>query len=93
MKRQQAEVLVLFALELAMQQLELGLHFLIENPLTSAAWNLEAVLDFRSRDDVLEVIVDMCRYGLRDVNEKLHRKATRLLTSSQAVVSEFMGKR
>ena len=92
-RRAQAEALVIFALDLAKLQLRSGRHFLIENPATSAAWNLDEVVEFRERPDVLEVVVDMCRFGLRGADGGLHRKATRLLTSSQALVSELIGKR
>ena len=88
-RRSEAKALVLFALTLAEIQLASGRHFLIENPVGSAAWNLEEFVSFRERSDVLEVIVDMCAFGLRGPDGNLHKKGTRLLTSSQALVSLF----
>lgn len=41
----------------------------------------------------LEVKVDMCHFGLTGPDGNLHRKATRLLTSMQAAVSNLMGHR
>ena len=42
---------------------------------------------------MLEVVVDMCRFGLRAADGGLHRKSTRIVSSSQALVSELIGKR
>ena len=92
-RRAEAKVLVLFALALAELQLASGRHFLIENPVSSAAWRLEEVMEFRDRPDVLEVVVDMCCFGLKGPDGKLHKKGTRLLTSSQALVSLLQGYR
>lgn len=92
-RRDEAKQLVLFAIQLALIQLKCGRHFLMENPLGSAAWRLPEMEEFRDRDDVLEAVLDMCRYGLRGLDGNLHKKATRLLTSSQAVVSMFNGQR
>ena len=92
-KRKQAEVLVILAIEAALLHLRGGRRFLIENPATSAAWNLDAVLDFRNHSDVLEVVLDMCRFGLKGHGGELHKKAPRFLTSSQALVSAFLERR
>ena len=90
-RRSQAKALVLFALDLALLQLKAGRHFQIENPAISAAWTLDEVVKFRERPDVLEVVVDMCRFGLRAADGGLHRKSTRIVSSSQALVSELIG--
>lgn len=43
--REKAKVLVSFAVELCWLQLQNHRYFALENPLTSAAWNLACVLD------------------------------------------------
>ena len=92
-RREAARQLVLFAIEVAELQMNTGRHFMIENPLPSAAWQLEELQAFMNRPDVLSVVVDMCAFNLRAATGELHRKRTRLLTSSQALVSSMMNKK
>ena len=92
-RKREARELVLFTIELALLQLSGSRHFLIENPLTSRAWKLHEMLEFMARPDVLEVVVDMCSFNLRSADGDLHKKATRLLTSSQTTVSALMNRR
>ena len=92
-RREKAIVLVEFAIDLALMQLRAHRHFLMENPLTSAAWKLPCMVRFMELPKVLEVVVDMCAFGLRDFEGNLHRKATRLLSSSQALISQMIGAR
>jgi hypothetical protein len=66
---------------------------MIENPQPSAAWQLEELKKFEARPDVLSVIVDMCAFNLRSENGGLHRKRTKLLSSSQALISNMIGRR
>ena len=67
---------------------------MIENPLGSAAWRQPALRRLRADSHCRQVLVDMCRFNLRhQPSGEWHKKPTRLLTSSQAVVSKFLGKR
>eukprot|EP00435_Cladocopium_sp_Y103_P044136 s2398_g12.t1 len=91
--RKDARVLVAFAVELALLQLSGFRHFVLENPLTSAAWTLPEVLDLVDRPDVFSVVIDQCVFGLMNATGELHRKATKLVTSSQALVSLMQGHR
>ena len=91
--RKEAKVLVTFAVELCKLQLAAGRHFVLENPLTSAAWTLQEVLDLVDRPDVFSVVIDQCVFGLMNASGELHRKATKLVTSSQALVSLMQGHR
>jgi len=91
--REEAKILVTFAVELCLLQLTSGRHFLLENPLTSAAWTLAEVLDLVDRHDVFTVVIDQCTFGLCSASGELHRKATKLATSSQALVSLMQGRR
>jgi transposase InsO family protein len=91
--RDEALVLVEFAIEVALLQLNAGRHFLLENPLTSAAWKLDVMLRFLQDPRVRSVVVDMCRFGLCNSDGALHRKPTKLVSSSQALMSALIGKR
>lgn len=89
-RRVEAKDLVIFALTLAKLQMAGKRHFLIENPLPSAAWRLPEVQEFMMKSSVLSVVIDMCRFNLRGPDGLLRKKATRLLTSSQVLVSQMM---
>ncbi|CAK9084147.1 unnamed protein product [Durusdinium trenchii] len=91
--RSEAFELVFFAIEVARLQLRGGRHYLMENPRSSMAWKLEIMEDFVQSTGALEVVVDMCRFGLRAPDGELHKKATKLVTSMQALVSAFLDKR
>ncbi len=62
--RAEALVLVEFAIELAMVQLAHGRHYVLENPLPSAAWKLESLQEFASSFGDLEVVVDICALSI-----------------------------
>ena len=104
-KRKEARVLVDFAADVARLQLSQHVHFVMENPDPSLAWTLRSLTTLAGDPRVMAVRLDQCRYGLRPASgarfevpkgaEKAaarQRKRTRLLTSSQAVVSTFLGK-
>ena len=92
-RRAEGLVLISFAVEIAKDQMKHGRHFLIENPVPSLGWKVDVLDELRQRPEVLEVVVDMCQFNLRSHDGGLHRKATRLLTSMQAVVSILMHRR
>ena len=83
--RQEALQLVIFALKMAKIQVAGGRHFLMENPLPSAAWKLDVMQEFLESEEVLQVVIDMCAFDLRAPDGRLHREATRLVTSVRAV--------
>ncbi|OLP79745.1 Copia protein [Symbiodinium microadriaticum] len=90
-KQAEGRVLIRFAVALAEEQARGGRHFIIENPDLSTAWRqlrLQKLLR-----QFLSVRLDQCCFGLRGPGGGLHKKPTRLLTSSQAVVSRFQGAR
>ena len=104
-KRKEARLLADFAAAVAQLQLSRRCHFVIENPDASLAWQLPSLASLANDPRVLAVRLDQCRYGLRPAAgarfpvpigstaaAARHRKRTRLLTSSQAVVSTFIGK-
>ena len=78
--RAMAKELVDFAAEMAWEQLASGRHFMLENPLTSSAWQLESLLRLRQSDRVLSVVIDQCQFGLKNADGEFHRKATQIVT-------------
>ena len=91
--REAARVLVLFAIEVAEHRMKKGRHFLMENPVGSAAWRLPEMVAFLAHPLVRSVVIDQCMFGLMDAYGKLHKKGTRLVTSMQALVSMMVGRR
>lgn len=89
--RAAARVLVVFAVELAWMQLLRGLHFILENPLTSMAWQLDEMQELLNEPMVHRVVIDQCYFGLMNEHGELHRKPTQLVTSSQVLVSKMLG--
>lgn len=89
--RAAARVLVVFAVELAWMQLLRGLHFILENPLTSVAWQLDEMQELLNEPMVHRVVIDQCHFGLMNEHGELHRKPTQLVTSSQVLVSKMLG--
>ena len=91
--RGEAKELVLFAIEVAKLQLSQNCHLLIENPQGSAAWLLDEMIEFLQDPRLRVVVVDQCRFGLCNDLGELHKKPTRLATSSQALISLMLNKR
>ena len=89
--RAAARVLVVFAVELAWMQLRRGLHFILENPLTSMAWQLDEMQELLREPMVHRVVIDQCYFGLMNEYGELHRKSTQLVTFSQVLVSKMLG--
>jgi hypothetical protein len=91
--RAEGRVLIQFALDLARLQAKNGRHFLLENPGTSEAWNLDMLIRFLEEIDSHTAVFDQCRFGLRGQSGLLHRKTTRIETSSPCVAKRLDGKR
>ena len=85
----QGRVLMDFALELAQIQLDGGRHYVLENPKPSGAWKEPRMLKFLASRAPAIVDFDQCRLGLRSRQGNLHRKSTRLVSSSFSVASKF----
>ena len=92
--RDQDRFLVDFAVDLALEQLRGGRHFVIENPLGSAAWTLvKSLRQLMSRSDVRQAVFHQCQFGLKASGGRPHRKATRILTSMPEVAERLDGVR
>jgi len=84
-RRKEGEVLLDFALILAKIQSRRGGHFVIENPKGSMAWNLPQMMRFLEETGCAVVDFDQCRFRLKSLRGVLHKKPTRIATSSAAV--------
>ena len=63
----------------------------MENPRGSRAWKLPWVRRVLYQLGLKLAVFEPCRFGLTAVSGELHQKPTCLATSSQAVVSTFLG--
>ena len=90
-RRRQGRILMNFALTLARIQMKRGAHFILENPRGSMAWSLAEMIQFLELPDVEAVDFDQCSFGLRSEAGFLHKKPTRVLTSSTCVADELRG--
>ena len=90
-RRRAAEVLVDFAAEVALLQLREGRHFIMEKSRGSDAWKLPIVQRLLQHPRVRSVYIDQCAFSLKSAGGELHQKPTRLVTSSQALVSRVRG--
>ena len=82
--------LVKYTVKKARDQVAEGRHFLVENPAGSQAWqDVPEMKELCEDEDVYSVVVDMCQFGLRGPGGGLHKKATRLLTSSEELYKEL----
>ena len=82
----QARVLLRFAMQVAVQQIELGGLFVFEHPQGALSWNERCVEKVRKHVGVECVTVDQCMFGLKDKVSKLpHRKRTRIMSNSSCI--------
>jgi hypothetical protein len=84
-RRKEGEEFLNFALILAKIQLRRGGHFVIENPKGSMAWTLPQMIRFLEETGCALVDFDQCRFRLKSLRGILHKKPTRIATSSAAV--------
>eukprot|EP00969_Alexandrium_andersonii_P344995 15249879-Alexandrium_andersonii.AAC.3 len=53
-----------FVVTLYISQLEKGVHFLHEHPVSANSWNEQCTKDLMARPEVERVIGHMCRFGM-----------------------------
>ena len=88
-KREAHRELIRFALSLARLQLRNGRHFILENPVGSESWSLLEIIKFLEEEEAKLARFDQCRFNLRSADGWLHKKATQVATSSEAVRSHL----
>ena len=92
-KQREAKILLMFALELALMQKKAGRHFVLENPLTSKAWGLKELEAALKVLNAGVVDFDQCSFNLRSADGWLHKKATRMASSSDALLAKLSNHR
>jgi hypothetical protein len=92
-RRQESLELMRFGIELAKLQVREGRHFILENPLPSAAWKEPEMQAFLEEYQIDTAVFDQCRYGLKSLAGRPHRKATKIASSSDAVIKSVDGNR
>ncbi len=92
-KLKDGRALLKFAVKLARLQHKGGRHFILENPLPSAAWKEPELRDLIEELDCFIAELDQCRFGLVSLRGFPHKKPTRLATSSPSVANKLHGRR
>lgn len=87
----EGRILMDFGLSLCRLQRANGRHYVLENPKPSRAWNEKSMQKFLDEQvDVRFAEFDQCRFGLKSFGGTgLHRKSTRVASSSPEVVSQL----
>ncbi|CAK9104120.1 Copia protein [Durusdinium trenchii] len=88
---EEAITLLQFALQLAKDQKSRGCHFVLENPQSSRAWTLEEMQRALEQLEARCVVFHQCRFRLKNQAGDLLRKATRIATSSDEILSQLDG--
>ncbi len=92
-RRQEAELLLNYAIEIALAQLRLGLWFIFEHPDTADSWETAALRHLMAQPLVQESRFDQCRFGLvAPGSQEPIRKRTRLLHNIPSVHTHFGNK-
>ena len=63
-KMEAARVHIRFSLKLFELQRRMGNHFIYEHPRTATSWQLPEMKEFMGKTGVLEVLANMCRFGM-----------------------------
>ena len=92
-RRAEGIKLIKYAIELAELQLAQGRHFLLENPLTAESWSLPQLKKLLQRLECHQAVFDQCRFQLRGPSGLLHKKPTKIATSSEAIARRLDGRR
>ena len=80
-------ILMNFAIELSKEQLAGGRHCLLENPLPSLAWDTPEMKKFLEENELFTAVFD------RSLSGALHKKPTKVVSSSPRVLSLLDGVR
>ena len=87
-KWKEAVDMVDFAVEVCLEQLKAGRHFVFEHPLSATSWRVTRLDELRKTKGVHEATGHMCAYGMRArdlYGEAPVMKPTRYLTSSRSI--------
>ena len=84
-----AKVLLRFATKVARTVMAYGGKFLLENPLTSKAWQEKFLHELMMDEQVILVAADQCMYGLRSQAQVPQKKPTGFITNSDEIAKEL----
>ena len=90
---EEGRALLQFAVKLARFQKKRGRHFILENPIPSAAWKEPELRRLIEELHCCIAEFDQCRLGLRSAQGVPHKKPARLATSSPSVAELLDGRR
>ena len=90
---EEGRALLRFAIKLARHRHARGRHFILENPIPSAAWQEPELRRLIEELHCSIAEFDQCRLGLRSARGLPHKKPTRLATSSPSVAEILDGRR
>jgi hypothetical protein len=85
-KRYQGRILLRYVMDLLEDQIKRGDIGLFEHPKNAKSWEDRHVMRLRKLENMHEVVVDQCRFGLKDrVSKKFHKKETRIMVNSECM--------
>ena len=84
-----AKELLRFATKVALLVMSYGGKFLLENPLTSKAWQEKYLNELMMDERVHLAVADQCMYGLTSIQEAPQRKPTGFTTNSEKNAKEL----
>ena len=84
-----AKELLRFATKVALLVMGYGGTFLLENPLTSKAWQEKYLHELMMDDRVKLVVTDQCMLGLTSIAQVPQRKPTGFITNSDEIIKEL----
>ena len=85
--------MLLFSIELAWHQVQMGRYFVFEHPLSASLWQTETLQLLAAADGVSRVPLDMCSFGLQVGPNYYSKKPTAVLTNCEWVRRELEGRR
>ena len=85
----EAKELLRFATKVALLVMDYGGTFLLENPLTSKAWQEKYLHELMMDDRVKLVVTDQCMLGLTSIARVPQRKPTGFISNSDEIIKEL----
>ena len=91
-ERKKAMTLLLFGIEVCKLQLRQGRYFLFEHPVHARSWKCQALGELSGSEGVAMVVLDMCMFGMKDVDTGTPiKKGTRLIGNMDKDIMDKLG--
>ena len=92
-ERKKAMTLLLFGIEVCKLQLRQGRYFLFEHPVHARSWKCQALGELSGSEGVVMVVLDMCMFGMKDVDTGTPiKKGTRLIGNMDKDIMDKLGR-